>query len=237
MQEMKEKTILVVDDEADIRELLRYNLEMRGYQICEAADGEEALQKARELKPSLIVLDLMLPKMGGLEVCRELRSDGATKNIPIIMLTALGSEVDKIVGLELGADDYVTKPFSPRELVARVGAVLRRVKEQGEEQDEIGREQLVILKEQREVRLNGKKLDLTLKEFELLEMLAAHPGRVFTREELLDRIWGYDFVGDTRTVDVHIHNLRRKLGAEEEEDPGIQIETVRGVGYRLLLGR
>lgn len=235
MAEVKEKVVLVVDDEPDIRELVRYNLEMRGYRVEEAADGEIAVELARKLQPSIIILDLMLPKIGGLEVCRMLKTDSATKDIPIIMLTALGSEVDKIVGLELGADDYVTKPFSPRELVARIGAVLRRFTRE-ETKGKITRGDLVIDQEQREARLKGEKLDLTLKEYELLEWLATHPNQVFSREQLLDRLWGYDFVGDTRTVDVHICNLRRKLG-DEDKSSGIQIETVRGVGYRLLLGR
>lgn len=235
MAEIKERTVLVVDDESDIRELVRYNLEMRGYRVEEAADGEIALEMAKTLQPAIIILDLMLPKIGGLEVCRILKTDSATKGIPIIMLTALGSEVDKIVGLELGADDYVTKPFSPRELVARIGAVLRRFNRE-ETKGKMIRGELVIDQEQREARLKGEKLDLTLKEYELLELLAAHPNRVFSREQLLDRLWGYDFVGDTRTVDVHICNLRRKLGGEDG-DSDVQIETVRGVGYRLLLGR
>lgn len=235
MAEIKERTVLVVDDESDIRELVRYNLEMRGYRVEEAADGEIALEMAKMLQPAIIILDLMLPKIGGLEVCRILKTDSATKGIPIIMLTALGSEVDKIVGLELGADDYVTKPFSPRELVARIGAVLRRFNRE-ETKGKMIRGELVIDQEQREARLKGEKLDLTLKEYELLELLAAHPNRVFSREQLLDRLWGYDFVGDTRTVDVHICNLRRKLGGEDG-DSDVQIETVRGVGYRLLLGR
>lgn len=237
MQETTAKKILVVDDEPDIRELIRYNLEIRGYQVEEATDGQEALAKARNNNPSLIILDLMLPKVGGLEICQELKSDYLTKTIPIIMLTALGSEVDKIVGLELGADDYVTKPFSPRELVARVGAVLRRVK--GEEERFTGRiyGDLAIDHEKREVRLKGEELELTLKEYELLEFLTSHPERVFTRDELLDRLWGYDFIGDSRTVDVHVCNLRRKLENEETENLTTKIETVRGVGYRFLYRR
>lgn len=231
----KEKLVLVVDDEPDIRELVRYNLEMRGYRVEEAADGAKAVELTRQLQPVLIILDLMLPKIDGLEVCRLLKADPVTCHIPIIMLTALGSEVDKIVGLELGADDYVTKPFSPRELVARVGAVLRRFS-RDETEGSIKQGDLVIDPEQKVARLKGETLDLTLKEYELLELLATHPNRVFSREQLLDRLWGYDFVGDTRTVDVHICNLRRKLGGEDST-AGIRIETVRGVGYRFLIRR
>lgn len=231
----KEKLVLVVDDEPDIRELVRYNLEMRGYRVEEAADGTKAVELTRQLQPVLIILDLMLPKIDGLEVCRLLKADPVTCHIPIIMLTALGSEVDKIVGLELGADDYVTKPFSPRELVARVGAVLRRFS-RDETEGSIKQGDLVIDPEQKVARLKGETLDLTLKEYELLELLATHPNRVFSREQLLDRLWGYDFVGDTRTVDVHICNLRRKLGGEDST-PGIRIETVRGVGYRFVIRR
>lgn len=237
MEDTRDTLVLVVDDEKDIRELVRYNLEKRGYKVEEAAHGQEALDKIKENPPSLIILDLMLPKVGGLEVCRFLKSDPLTKKIPIIMLTALGSDVDKIVGLELGADDYVTKPFSPRELVARVAAVLRRVYEYADDKEDSETstpremEGLIIDKEKREVLLNGVKLDLTLKEYELLELFSATPLRVFTREFLLNEIWGYDYAGDTRTVDVHVCNLRKKM-EEATSDSKYCIETVRGVGYR-----
>lgn len=225
----KEKAVLIVDDEKNIRELVRFNLESRGYKVLEAVDGKQALEKTSQQLPLLIILDLMLPKIDGLEVCRTLKANPKTDKIPIIMLTALGDEIDKIVGLELGADDYMTKPFSPRELIARIRAVLRRTGAQ--ENKESLPEGLKIDEDKYEVLLNGKKLELTLKEFELLRLLASNPFHVFTRNGLLDKIWGFDFLGDTRTVDVHICNLRRKL--EEYDKKGqYYIETVRGVGYR-----
>ncbi|MGI5859640.1 MAG: response regulator [Tepidanaerobacteraceae bacterium] len=227
-----EKAILIVDDEKNIRELVKFNLESRGYTVVEAADGEEALNLVKTGAPLLIILDLMLPKIDGLEVCRILKGNPMTKKIPIIMLTALGDEIDKIVGLELGADDYITKPFSPRELVARVRAVIRRVEDQEEPKQSVNKfPDLVIDKQKYEALLNGKKLELTLKEFELLKVFAANPFNVFSREHLLEKIWGYDFIGDTRTVDVHVCNLRKKL-EETDEKTRYYIETVRGVGYR-----
>lgn len=235
MDDIRDTLILVVDDEKDIRELVRYNLEKRGYKVDEAADGEEALAKIRRTPPSLIILDLMLPKLGGLEVCRYLKNDPLTKKIPIIMLTALGSDVDKIVGLELGADDYVTKPFSPRELVARVAAVLRRVREYSEDHEDANEVEaskgLVVDREKRRILLDQVELDLTLKEYELLELFSLYPDKVFTREHLLNEIWGYDYAGDTRTVDVHVCNLRKKM-EDASSNTKYRIETVRGVGYR-----
>ncbi|AEE91131.1 DNA-binding response regulator in two-component regulatory system with PhoR (or CreC) [Tepidanaerobacter acetatoxydans Re1] len=233
--EITKKAILVVDDEKNIRELVRFNLESRGYKVKEAMDGKEALSIARTDEPLLIILDLMLPKIDGLEVCRILKGDPSTKKIPIIMLTALGDEIDKIVGLELGADDYITKPFSPREMVARVRAVIRRVEDRRkpEEPEHSVNEfnDLVIDEQKHEVLLSGSRLDLTLKEYELLKVFAANPFNVFSREHLLEKVWGYDFMGDTRTVDVHVCNLRRKL-EEADDKTGYYIETVRGVGYR-----
>lgn len=231
--EINEKTILVVDDEKNIRELVKFNLESRGYKVIEAADGEEALNLVKTSEPALIILDLMLPKVEGLEVCRILKGNPSTKKLPIIMLTALGDEIDKIVGLELGADDYITKPFSPRELVARVRAVIRRVENrEGARQQPVKKlDDLVIDEQKYEAKLNGKKLELTLKEFELLKVFATNPFNVFSREHLLEKVWGYDFVGDTRTVDVHVCNLRKKL-EEVDENNKYYIETVRGVGYR-----
>lgn len=225
----KERAVLVVDDEKNIRELVRFNLESRGYKVIEAVDGKQALDIVEQELPLLIILDLMLPKIDGLEVCRTLKANPKTDKIPIIMLTALGDEIDKIVGLELGADDYVTKPFSPRELIARIRAVLRRAKNNENIEPLPGG--LKIDEDKYEVLLNGKKLQLTLKEFELLRLLASNPFHVFTRDGLLDKIWGFDFLGDTRTVDVHICNLRRKL-EEYDENGQYYIETVRGVGYR-----
>ena len=217
----------------NIRELVKFNLESRGFKVIEAADGEEALNLVKTMAPDLIILDLMLPKIDGLEVCRILKGDPSTKKLPIIMLTALGDEIDKIVGLEMGADDYITKPFSPRELVARVRAVMRRVGERDEPKElpATKLEGLVIDEQKYEAKLDSIKLDLTLKEFELLKVFAANPFNVFSREHLLEKVWGYDFAGDTRTVDVHVCNLRRKL-EEADEKNKYYIETVRGVGYR-----
>lgn len=222
--------ILVVDDEESILELLRYNLEKEGYSVLSVQDGAEAIEMAKREKPDLVLLDLMLPVVDGLEVCRRLRQ---SSNVPILMLTAKREETDRIVGLELGADDYLTKPFGIRELLARVRAILRRTRGY----EELGPSQritvrgLVIDPERHEVIVCGKKVELTLKEFELLSFLARNPGRVFPREELLERLWDYEFLGDSRTLDVHIRHLREKI----EVDPSnpIYIKTVRGVGYKL----
>lgn len=227
--------LLVVDDELHIQELLKFNLEKEGYQVETASDGMMAVEKAEQLLPDLILLDVMLPGMSGLEVCRALHSKVSTQNIPIIMLTARSEEIDKVLGLEMGADDYITKPFSPRELVARVKAMLRRLKKETDsrtvpENRKVYGE-LTLDLERVEAGVRGKKLDLTHKEFELLKALMSNPGKVFTREALLENIWGYDYYGDTRTVDVHIRHLRQKV----EDDPAnpAYIDTVRGVGYRL----
>jgi len=224
-------TILVVDDEEPIQELLRFNLEKEGYFVRVAKDGQEALQHVENDQPDLIVLDLMLPGMDGLEVCRKLRANPKFQQIPIIMLTAKGEEFDKVLGLELGADDYMTKPFSPRELLARIKARLRRPNLQEETN-----EQIIIRGELRvdvtgfRVHVRGEETELTPKEFELLRVLVAHPGKVYSRDELLERIWGYEYDGDTRTVDVHVRHLRLKV----ERDPSNPeyIETLRGIGYR-----
>lgn len=221
--------IVIVDDESAIRELVRFNLEKAGYTVREAADGPTGLALARE-KPDLIVLDLMLPGMDGLEVCRSLKGARETAGIPIIMLTARDDEFDKVVGLELGADDYLTKPFSPRELVARVKAVLRRSQRPSLPEGEFVVGSLRLNFSRYEVFLGKDKIELTPKEYELLKLLVTNVGRVFTREQLLEKVWGYEYFGDTRTVDVHIRHLRAKLG----EDAAIAeaIETVRGIGYR-----
>jgi len=220
--------ILVVDDEPAILELVTYNLEQAGFSTLTATDGEAALKLVEEERPDLVILDIMLPKMDGFEVCRIIR---ARYNTPILMLTARREEVDRVLGLELGADDYMVKPFSPRELVARVRAILRRAAEAGSRKDDlivVG--DLVINPKSHEVRVRGKKVDLTLKEYQLLKFLAENPGRVFTREVLLDRLWEGGYFGDTRTIDVHIRHLREKI----EEDPSNPhyILTVRGVGYK-----
>ena len=239
------RKILVVDDEAVLVETIAYNLEQAGYQVTTAADGASALEIVRREPPDLIILDIMLPEMDGLEVCRQLRRDGGTTATPIIMLTAKGDEIDKVVGLEVGADDYVTKPFGRRELLARVRALLRRANptpEDGNAQhvsgdtsqaQRPGRELLAgpvrIDLAGRRVNCRGKDLELQPKQFDLLTYLARNRGTVLTRDQLLQNVWGYDYVGDTRTVDVHVRWLREKL----EEDPANPklIQTVRGVGY------
>ena len=223
--------ILIVEDEANIRQLLRYNLEKEGFQVMEAADGLQGLKTAQREKPDLVLLDLMLPGMDGLEVCRTLKGAPATSALPIIMLTAKAEEVDKIIGLELGADDYMTKPFSPRELTARIKAVLRRSQKETALPGELQVGRLRFNFSRYEVSMGGVKLELTPKEYELLKMLATNLGKVFTREQLLEKVWGYEYFGDTRTVDVHVRHLRAKMAA----DPATadMLETVRGFGYRL----
>jgi two-component system phosphate regulon response regulator PhoB len=220
------QTILVVDDEKDIVELMRYNLVQAGFRVVSAFDGQQALDLARRERPDLVVLDLMLPTLPGTEVARLLRQEEKTRSIPIVMLTARGSEVDRIVGFELGADDYVVKPFSPRELVLRVQAILRRdVRDEGEEK--ITFDPLVIDLAAHVVRLKGREVGLTATEFKLLHRLARRPGRAFSRDQLLSDVWGYSGDLETRTVDTHMKRLRAKLGIV-----GSWIETVRGHGYR-----
>ena len=222
------QTILVVDDERDIVELVRYHLVQAGFRVHAAGDGRQALETARRERPDLIVLDLMLPALPGTEVARLLQQDEKTRNIPIIMLTARGEEVDRVVGFELGADDYVVKPFSPRELVLRVQAVLRRESaEAGEEDRPLVHGPLVIDAASHTVRLKGKELDLTAIEFKLLQRLARRPGRAYSRDQLLSEVWGYGGDVESRTVDTHVKRLRAKLGRA-----GGWIQTVRGIGYR-----
>ena len=224
--------ILVVDDEASIRELLTFNLKKNGYSVETAADGRGALAKAAGM--DLVLLDIMLPEVDGLEVCRRLKADPQTSGIPIIMLTAKAEEIDRVLGLELGADDYVVKPFSMRELLARVKAVLRRSAR--DSQSEKGREETLKIGGLRldfssyQAWLHDEPIALTPKEYELLKLLVTNPGRAFTRDELLERIWGYEYYGDTRTVDVHIRHLRAKLKGDENISKAI--ETVRVIGYR-----
>ncbi len=222
--------ILVVDDEEPIRELLKFNLEKEGYDVSLAADGIQALALTASLPPDLVVLDVMIPGINGMDVCRDLRQNPLFSHIPIIMLTAKGEEIDKVLGLELGADDYMTKPFSTRELIARIKARLRRRVEEPAGQNRLSIGDLLIDTERFLVLVNGQSMDLTPKEMELLKLLAANQGKVFSRDYLMERIWGYDFAGDTRTVDVHVRHLRQKI----EQDPANPqfIETVRGVGYR-----
>lgn len=226
-----ERTILIVDDEKPIVDILKFNLEKEGYQTIEAFDGEAAYEAALKQKPDLILLDIMLPKMDGFTVCRKIREHAST---PIIMLTAKEEEIDKVLGLELGADDYITKPFSTRELMARVKANLRRVGTNGDSGNITDSELMVygrlhINSSRYEVKKDGKIIELTLREFELLKFLATQPGQIFTRETLLEKVWGYEYYGDVRTVDVTIRRMREKL----EDDPGNPefVITKRGVGY------
>lgn len=223
--------ILAVDDEMAIRELLAATLKRSGYEAVLAADGREALELAAGV--DLILLDVMLPELDGFEVCRQLKADRATQAIPIIMLTARMEEIDKVLGLELGADDYMTKPFSPRELVARIKAVLRRAKPAESAEQRLTASELTLDFSSYEASLAGEPLALTPKEFELLKLLVTNPAKAFSRDELLEKIWGYEYYGDTRTVDVHIRHLRMKLGSVPRLADAI--ETVRGVGYRFKL--
>jgi len=224
---MGQQKVLVVDDEKHIIDLARMYLEREGFTVEEALDGAEALRKIRSLNPALVVLDLMLPEVDGWEVCRRTRVDS---DVPIIMLTARSDDVDKIVGLELGADDYLTKPFNPRELVARVKAILGRYERSVRPGKALHLGDLTIDPSSREATLGTQTLELRTKEFDLLYTLAEHRGQVLTREQLLELVWGYDFYGETRTVDVHIAHLRKKLRGSE-----VQIETLRGVGYKLVV--
>ncbi|MCH7510891.1 MAG: response regulator transcription factor [Chloroflexi bacterium] len=221
-------TILVVDDEKNIVQLARLYLNKEGFRVEAAYDGAQALEKARSLRPDLIVLDIMMPEPDGLEVCRELRK---TSNVPIILLTARDDDIDRIVGLELGADDYVTKPFNPRELVARVKAVLRRASQEAPSQAVLEAGNLRLDTASREVTVQGKAVTLRAKEFDLLTAFLRHQGIVLDRERLLQLVWGADYFGDTRTIDVHVAWLREKLGKAK----GVKIETVWGVGYKLVV--
>lgn len=227
---MADEKVLIVDDEEHIVELLQFNLVNAGYKVITANNGLDALKKVKENKPDLLLLDLMLPGMDGLDVCKEIKRDKETSKTSIIMLTAKSEELDKILGLELGADDYIIKPFSIRELLARVKAVLRRSNsdEISEEIYELGR--LKVDFERHEVLINNEKVELTLKEFELLEILIKNKGKILRRETLLDKVWGYEYIGETRTVDVHIRYLRKKI-EDDDKNPKF-IETIRGVGYR-----
>lgn len=223
--------ILAVDDDDSIRELLTLQLQRHGYEVLTAADGEEALEKAPQA--DFVLLDLMLPKLDGYEVCRRLKASSKTAGIPIIMLTAKAEEIDTVLGLELGADDYIAKPFSMRELLARIKAVERRTQSKAEAPKEeltLHLGPLVMDFAAYRVMLDGKDLALTPKEYELLKLFLTHIGRAYSRDELLTRVWGYEYYGDTRTVDVHIRHLRSKLAAAPKIAQGI--ETVRGVGYR-----
>jgi len=225
---MKQK-ILVVDDEPDAVELIDFNLKSAGFDVITAEDGAAALKKARATMPDLILLDLMLPEVDGTEVCKILRRDSATSSIPIIMLTAKATELDRVLGLELGADDYVTKPFSPRELVLRVKNLLNRRQTSGEAAKKIQIGDLIVDMDRHLVWVRGRTVDLTATEFRLLSLLAQRRGRVQSREQLLQDVWHYDSVIDTRTVDTHMRRLREKLGKAAD-----YLQTVRGVGYRFM---
>jgi two-component system phosphate regulon response regulator PhoB len=224
----KQLKILVIEDEESIRELIRYNLQREGWRVVDVRTGEEGLASLRSISTDIILLDLMLPGLDGLEVCRRLKRDPATAGIPVVMLTARGEESDVVAGLELGADDYVTKPFSPKVLVARIKAVLRRRQEPEAIRGELIRTgRVVIHRGKREVRVDDNPVDLTFSEFELLSLLASRPGWVFTRDRIVEAVRGDDYHVTDRAVDVQVVGLRRKLGAA-----GSLIETVRGVGYR-----
>ncbi|MDI6710195.1 MAG: response regulator transcription factor [Thermoanaerobacterales bacterium] len=222
---MTQQTILVVDDEEPVQELARMYLAREGFRVVSAYDGEDALQRVHEHAPDLVVLDIMLPKLDGWTVCRTLRKE---LPVPIIMLSAKGEEYDRVLGLELGADDYITKPFSPRELVARVKAVLRRAKGDQGGEHVLTYGPLTIDYQARRVDLDGQEITLAPKEFDLLWTLAGHPGRVFSRDQLLSQVWGYDYFGDPRTVDTHVKRLREKLRGGGAN----YIKTVWGLGYR-----
>ena len=225
---MKAK-ILVVDDEPEAVELVEFNLKQAGFEVLSAADGAEALKKARSSLPSLIVLDLMIPEVDGLEVCRMLRRAPATSDIPIVMLTAKAAEIDRVVGLELGADDYLTKPFSPRELVLRVKKLLQRGKAPDKQPETLRFGDLIIDNPRHLVSWRGKQIELTATEFKLLTVLAERRGRVQSRDQLLRDVWEYNSLIDTRTVDTHMRRLREKLGEAAKH-----LDTVRGVGYRFV---
>ncbi|MDI9471798.1 MAG: response regulator transcription factor [Bacillota bacterium] len=219
--------ILIVEDELSIVEFIRYNLEAENYEVEYALDGEEAIEKIKKGDIDLILMDLMLPKIDGVTLTKLLRKNTQTATIPIIMLTAKSTEIDKVVGLEVGADDYITKPFSIRELIARIKALLRRSSTAAQGSDVLQIGNLVINEEEFTATLGDKELELTLKEFLLLKILVENRGKVLTRDFLLDKVWGYDYVGESRTVDVHIRHLRSKLGEDADF-----IKTVRGMGYK-----
>lgn len=226
---MDKRKVLVVDDEHHILELIQFNLESNNFDVITCDNGEDAVGVASDEDIDIIILDLMLPGIDGIEVCKRIRQS-SNKRVPIIMLTAKGEENDKIKGLDIGADDYMTKPFSIRELLARINAVLRRVDDKSMDNENIIKvKNITIDIEKHEVKKDDMILELTLKEFELLRMLSRNRGKVLSRDVILDKIWGYEYFGDTRTVDVHIRHLRKKI----DDNDGIFIETVRGVGYKM----
>ena len=228
MSNMSSPRILIIEDEQDVIDLLTLHLRKAGFAVSTATEGATGIRKAREEAPSLIILDLLLPKMPGLEICKVLKTDIATRQIPILMLTAKAEEIDRILGLELGADDYVTKPFSPRELVLRINAILRRAKGEVVEERKLSIGQITVDPSRHHVTVGERPVRLTSVEFKLLSMLMRRQGRVQARDRLLNEVWGYESAIDTRTVDTHIRRLRKKLGKASAA-----IETVRGFGYRI----
>lgn len=218
--------ILVVDDEQNIRDLTTIYLEKEGFAVETAVDGADAISRFQQMQPAMVVLDLMMPGMDGFEVCREIRRD---HDVPILMLTARSDDIDKIVGLEIGADDYMTKPFNPREMVARVKAILRRAEGGRKPQTAISIGNLLVDKARREAQIEDEMMELRTKEFDLLVAFVENPGIALTRDQLLENVWGYEYAGETRTVDVHVQHLRSKLAGAD-----VQIETLRGVGYKLV---
>jgi len=229
------KTILAVDDEVHILELLSYNLERDGYHVLKAETGEDALETLEKEKVDIVLLDWMLPGIDGIEVLRRIRANKTLRTLPVIFLTAKGDEISKVVGLEVGSDDYLVKPFGVHELLARIKAVLRRSEssfdiEETEKEEKIVIDYLEINRARRTVLVKGAPVELSYKEFELLYLLAKNRGIVFTRDNLLEKVWGYDYIGETRTVDVHVSNLRKKI--EQDESHPLYIKTVRGMGYK-----
>jgi DNA-binding response OmpR family regulator len=226
---MHKEQIVVIEDEGDILELIEYNLNREGYKVLLARDGESGLQSVRQEAPDLVLLDLMLPKLDGIEVCRRLKQDPLTRGIPIVMVTAKGEESDIVLGLGVGADDYIPKPFSPKELIARVKAVLRRgqLKDERGAGERIVRGAVTVDASRHEVLVEGTAVEFTATEFRLLYLLASHPGRVFTRDHLISRVIGEDALVIDRNIDVHIRAVRKKLGSQRD-----YVETIRGVGYR-----
>ena len=226
---MKTDKIVVIEDEEDILEVIAYNLKREGYDVTTSTSGEDGLTKIERFAPNLVILDLMLPEIDGLDLCRKLKSDPVTQSIPVIMVTAKGEESDVVLGLGMGADDYVVKPFSPKELVARVKAVLRRSRSapEKERKDRIARDGIIIDPQRHDVRVDGESVTFTATEFRLLHFLASHPGRVFTRDQLLTRVIGEEAIVIDRNIDVHVRAIRKKLGEQRQ-----LIETIRGVGYR-----
>jgi two-component system alkaline phosphatase synthesis response regulator PhoP len=231
---MSKKNIYVVDDEFHIQELIKYNLESNGYNVTCFSNGEDLLAHILKNIPDLFILDIMLPGIDGFEVCRQLKQNSVTQNIPIIMLTAKSEEFDRVLGLELGADDYITKPFSVRELFSRIKALFRRINTCSPQKthDIITHKNITVDSSRREVYKDNELIDMPLKEFELLKMLISNKGQVLSREIILDKIWGIDYCAETRTVDVHIRYLRQKI--EDDDDNPRFIETIRGIGYRFV---